>query len=898
MSTTDSHTIELEQIDDHWRKYFRYDSVYTDQQKGINEFLDILKDKGFYSLEGACGTGKTLIGITGALYAMRSGSHPEYEETCVLTPNKQQLKQFVEEMKGVNESLPHGEKNAKTVVMKGKTDMIPWAFTDIPPFDSGSIHDRSDKLRRQARTIMSFESDIPLNWPNDMSPPDSARYNFNWDEADQDQIKRKKNNSFDPIRAKAVVKILSNKADYDQDYEKLVVDGVETPYPDVVPHTNHIVNKRELDKQGKSQIPELLQGKFDPFYIGFHAEGNPSFGFRNAENSVFDRDTLFEMAASQGVCPHEAMAHFGKKAEFVLGNYMHIFDPKTRSLSVEKMDLLGEDTIVILDEAHRIESKVRDMLSDTLDLYTLDKCINDLEYTEAYFSGNYANTPNETLSPKDIKKIKEFKQEAKVEDGLNGEVTETTIREVRELFEFIKTKLLELAADHLAEEHPGGWMKKLDNGNISDEEKPLSSPELPDTDDILLKKVKARFDNGEERMESAVDVYKTVNDLFSQLEDAGIHTRDVQDVSLGLFCYNWVHNDPIDYHRELRLEKSIKDKTKAEYPQWVQGWTPYFQLFNCIPTTELIKVFSSVGAGLLMSATLSPPEAFQSAVGVDSVPKKNLLDPESEEESDNDTEAHPAKKEEVKIEEPPRESKFSQFPLRFPRENRNSIIVDVEKYTAGNRGGMTQKWSDMRSTRKKYANIIKDICTSHGNVMICMPKYSEAKWAYNFLSDTIEKDCHLDQSSTNKETNQMLDSFFEEGSHNVVFTSTRGTITEGVDYDGDKLHCCAVIGIPLIDTRPDRIDAIKHAYSKKIHCDSGFNTAIKIPAVRKSRQAIGRVLRGADEVGVRILVDERYGSTEWDGANKYLSKQEQEEFRMVPQDNLADELTAFWQKNS
>jgi len=175
-----------------------------------------------------------------------------------------------------------------------------------------------------------------------------------------------------------------------------------------------------------------------------------------------------------------------------------------------------------------------------------------------------------------------------------------------------------------------------------------------------------------------------------------------------------------------------------------------------------------------------------------------------------------------------------------------------------------------------------------------MPKYSEAKWAYNITKHEVDKECHLDQSSSNQETNRKLEKFFDEDSDNVMFTSTRGTITEGVDYDGDKLHCCAVVGIPLIDTRPDRIEAVEYAYSKRIKCDSGFNTAIKIPAIRKTRQAIGRVLRGMDEVGVRILVDERYGSTDWDGAKEYLSQQEQEEFDMVDPDNISSRINSFW----
>jgi len=68
--------------------------------------------------------------------------------------------------------------------------------------------------------------------------------------------------------------------------------------------------------------------------------------------------------------------------------------------------------------------------------------------------------------------------------------------------------------------------------------------------------------------------------------------------------------------------------------------------------------------------------------------------------------------------------------------------------------------------------------------------------------------------------------------------------------------------------------------------------------VRKARQAIGRVIRGPEEVGVRILADERYGHTEWDGAKEFLSTSEQEEFDTVPPEEIVDMFTKFWKERS
>ena len=874
--TNKNQTVKTSSIDAQWTDYFRYSTVYKDQKTGIEEFLDTLNQNGFYSFEGPCGTGKTLIGVTAAMHAMRSGSYPEYSETCVLTPNKQQLKQFVTEMRGVNESLPANKEPAKTVVMKGRQDMLPYSFVDIYPFNDGSFNKTIDKLRRNTRKIISFDSDIPIEWPDNINPPESAMYDFDWDTATEEQRNRRNKTSYDPARAKAVKQIVERLVESNPDYETLSINGIESPYPDAVPHTRDVVSKSELNSQGKNQLPMDQQVLFDPFYVGFCAEGEPSFSFKEAKNHVFDREILFSKCVKRGICPHETMAHFGKKAEFVLGNYMHLFDPLTRNLTVEKMSLFSETTITILDEAHRIEEKVRDMLSKTLDIYTIDKTLTDLEYAEAYFTSTYSTTPTPSPTPSEIKEIREAIKEAKTASD-DSKVTEKEISECIELFEFLNQKLIEMSADYLQSELDRSWAELIENKNVQDEEYALTSPEFPNTEGRLLRKVTSRFSNGSERMKNALPVMEAVNELFEQLDDRGIHTREPQEKTVGGFCRGWVEKDMIDYHREIVLSKSLKQDVKSDYPQWVSGWTPKFQLFNCIPTNELQSMFESIGAGLLMSATLSPPEAFEEAVGVTSV---QIDTQNNQNTSENNREKT-------------RPSKYDQFPLRFPEENRDSIVVDIPKFTSGNRGAKRVNRSEMNDIREKYADSISQVANTYGNIMVCMPKYSEAKWAYESLRDQIEKQCYLDQSSSSNETDEMLNDFFS-GGQSVIFTSIRGTITEGIDYNGDKLHCCAVVGVPLIDTRPKRIEAVKHAYADKISTDSGFNTAIKIPAVRKTRQAFGRVLRGAGEVGVRVLIDERYSSTDWDGAEQFLSPQEQEEFETIQIDELEPRINAFW----
>ncbi len=870
--TASSEMVSVSESDASWSPYFRYDAAYADQYEGIERFLSLLEENGFYALEGPCGTGKTLIAVTAALEAMRNDDYPDYSRAVVVTPNKQQLRQFINEMRGVCESLPGDVDDVNTVVMKGKSDMMPYAFVDLPPFDRKGISEGSDDLRKRTREIIKFNSDIPVDWPEDMNPPASAYHDYDWSKASTDAEQRREATPYDPIRAKAVRKILIDKQENDDDYEQLVVDGVKTPFPDVVPHTRHIVDTDKLQEMGLQQLDPNDSGKFDPFYASFFAPGYPSFGFCDAEGNVLDRETLFELAASEGVCPHEAMSHFAGEANVVLGNYNHLFDPQTRRLTDTKIRLFDEETIVVVDEAHRIEGKVRDMLSTSLDIYTLDKAIADVQIAKAYVNGEISKSPTPDLDSDQLELAAEL-AEASLDEVPFDTVEKADLPAVEELLIFLKQKLNELAADHLNDEYPQGWQRHVEHNGASEEEKPLTNVELPNADGLLIRQVKSRFDNAEALMKKAYGVFEALDILFDYYDEAGIYDREPQGIGIGKFCYDWATCDVIDYHRELILEPSRKENVPAEYPGWVREWTPKFQLFNCIPTEPLQTILCQVGGGILMSATLSPADAFVQAVGIDSVPPHDEL-------TDTTDDVRPWA--------------FDQFELRFPEENRLSAVVDLPKYTARNRGSITTDDAAMTQIRRQYANTLKDIAESEGNVLICMPKYAEAEWAYEWLQSRTSKQLFLDQSSTNEETNRLLEQFFDDSEDAVMFTSTRGTITEGVDYDGSKLHCCAVVGIPLIDTRSERIKAVKYAYSKRVNSAGGFETAIKIPAVRKARQAIGRVIRGTEDVGVRLLVDNRYGSDDWDGAKSNLSPDEQREFEPVDPESLPETLSEFW----
>jgi DNA excision repair protein ERCC-2 len=258
-----------------------------------------------------------------------------------------------------------------------------------------------------------------------------------------------------------------------------------------------------------------------------------------------------------------------------------------------------------------------------------------------------------------------------------------------------------------------------------------------------------------------------------------------------------------------------------------------------------------------MSATLSPINIYSQIVGLDNLDRPTTQD---------------------------------QFGLQFPKKNRKSMILPLTRFTASNRnsgtgeGGIKQEYKD---------SIFKIITATEGNTLICMPSYDEAEWISSELENNFDIPIYLDESSSNDETHQLRESFVANDKA-VLVTSLRGTLTEGVDYEGDDLSNVIVVGVSLANPFTDKAEAVKTAYALRFSRKKDFEYAFTVPSIYKSRQAIGRVIRSTEDVGTRILIDERYKENTYRSVNKYLSKKERREFEVVKKNRIEEEITNYW----
>ena len=238
------------------------------------------------------------------------------------------------------------------------------------------------------------------------------------------------------------------------------------------------------------------------------------------------------------------------------------------------------------------------------------------------------------------------------------------------------------------------------------------------------------------------------------------------------------------------------------------------ELYTCIPRQVTGELFSEVYASVLMSATLRPFDVTEDVLGLES----------------------PA---------------TLAYELAYPETNRRTYAVSTPALFASER--------DDPATQETVASTLADaVRMTPGNSLLFFPSYAEAERYYELLSGEPELGRLMcDEPGTRTEE---LRRRFVDADDAALFTSLWGTLAEGVSFDGDAARTVAVVGVPYPHLS-ERMEAVQEAYDRAFAeraRDAGWEYAVEIPTVRKTRQALGRVIRSPDDYGVRLLLDERY----------------------------------------
>ncbi|RLM91075.1 ATP-dependent DNA helicase [Halobellus sp. Atlit-38R] len=238
------------------------------------------------------------------------------------------------------------------------------------------------------------------------------------------------------------------------------------------------------------------------------------------------------------------------------------------------------------------------------------------------------------------------------------------------------------------------------------------------------------------------------------------------------------------------------------------------ELYTCIPREVTETLFEEVNASILMSATLRPFDVIEDVLG--------LSDPAT-----------------------------MAYGLEYPEDRRRTLAVEAPALFSSER-------SDP-NTQSAVADVLADATRfTPGNVLLFFPSYAEAERYHDRLRNRADVTSRLLLDEPGVETESMRQSFVG-GDDAILCTSLWGTLAEGVSFDGDDARTVAVVGVPYPHLS-ERMEAIQDAYERAYadRREAGWRYAVEIPTIRKTRQALGRVIRAPDDYGVRLLVDKRY----------------------------------------
>lgn len=360
-----------------------------------------------------------------------------------------------------------------------------------------------------------------------------------------------------------------------------------------------------------------------------------------------------------------------------------------------------------------------------------------------------------------------------------------------------------------------------------------------------------------EKLNKALLALKKKSDGLTLFEDAEEVYQAAEELKSQLDIYINNHNDSpvmdeiMDFYFKLAhfigIYEELDDKYVI-YGHMQENGNYLLKLFNVDPSNNLKKRMEQARSSVLFSATLLPIQYY-----------KELLGGEKE---DYEVYAHSV----------------------FPPEHRGLFIArDV-----------TSKFT--RRGAREYERIASYlhhmIGAKKGNYLAFFPSYvfmEEVFQTYMLLYPEEDVDYLLQKEDmTEEDREDFLGIFREENSRTILgFCVLGGVFSEGIDLKHDSLIGAAVIGTGLPQVGQER-ELLKEYFDKQSL--NGFDYAYRFPGMNKVLQAAGRVIRTAEDIGVVLLLDERFLQNSYQA----LYPREWEQIEVVDKGNVARKLAEFW----
>ena len=182
----------------------------------------------------------------------------------------------------------------------------------------------------------------------------------------------------------------------------------------------------------------------------------------------------------------------------------------------------------------------------------------------------------------------------------------------------------------------------------------------------------------------------------------------------------------------------------------------------------------------------------------------------------------------------------------------------------------------------------------HGNYMVFFPSYAFMDQVLQQYRDmyTPDEETALEVQSpqmTEDERRDFLQRFEESGDEKSLlgFCVLGGIFSEGIDLRQDRLIGAMIVGTGFPKVCAER-ELLKHYFDGQ--GENGFDYAYRFPGMNKVLQAAGRVIRTAEDVGIVVLMDDRFCTNTY----QRLFPAEWRDSRQTDSARIGDKISRFW----
>ncbi|MBZ0265287.1 hypothetical protein K8I28_11515 [bacterium] len=333
----------------------------------------------------------------------------------------------------------------------------------------------------------------------------------------------------------------------------------------------------------------------------------------------------------------------------------------------------------------------------------------------------------------------------------------------------------------------------------------------------------------------------------SQFEKFEVVHRDLREIITRLveignnFELDGTDNDAIEFLENLRMV-DLARQTPNAFVAWMNRQDSSLHWTLVEPGQLLQKRWQSTRSTIAFSATLSPWSISQAELGF----KSDI-------------------------------TRFLQLPYPFPEEQR--LIL---RFTGINTG-FKKRMASLPPLAKLLAELPE---TSSGDWIVFFPSYDYLRMCMPFLQ---QLKVSLNYDHVGSVTSTIPYSSSLEEKHTLHLHVLGGKSSEGVEWNELNLTGVVIIspGIPPIS--PER-ELMQLQWDEST--GEGFFRAYLYPALIKTIQASGRLIRDENKVGVILLVGERFGNESWESI--FPEEWQQSEIYSKTE-TLIERITSWWQ---